>query len=45
MGIQIDNTPLHTWFIADDQVVMAEVKNDMCYMLRKRKKEYEVFGL
>lgn len=46
MGIPInDNLSLYTLHFADDQIVMAQDKEDLEYMTRKLIKEYEKWGL
>lgn len=46
MGIDINNGRfLTTLFFADDQVVIANEEEDLDYMFRKLKKEYERWGL
>jgi len=45
MGIQIsDNRTLYTLHFANDQVVIAQDKEDLEYMTRKLLKEYEELG-
>lgn len=42
MGIQInDETPVYTLQFADDHVLIAQDKEDLQYMTRKIKKQYE----
>lgn len=46
MGIQIDDdTCAYTLLFADDQVLCADDKEDLEYMARKLKEEYENWGL
>lgn len=45
MGIYIDNIILYTILFVDDRVVIAEDEDDLCYMIRKFKEEYDSFGL
>lgn len=45
MGIQLNDTCIYTLQFADDQVVLAEDKEDLEYMTRKLKEEYEKWGL
>lgn len=45
MGFPIDNKILHSLLFADDQIVFAQDEDDMIYMLRKLKEEYEKWGL
>lgn len=40
MGIQLTDRPLYTLQFADDQVVIANDKYDMEYMMRKLIEEY-----
>ncbi|XP_044755011.1 uncharacterized protein LOC123313964 [Coccinella septempunctata] len=45
MGIEIDESCLTTLFFGDDQVIIANCEEDIDYMLRKLKEEYEKWGL
>lgn len=46
MGIEVsDNYCLSTLFFADDQVIIANCEEDIDYMLRKLKDEYERAGM
>ncbi|XP_030767351.1 uncharacterized protein LOC115891091 [Sitophilus oryzae] len=45
MGIEIDNECLFTLQFADDQIIVANDKDDMQYMLRKLIEEYGEWGL
>ena len=45
MGIQINNDHLYSLNFADDQIIFAEDDNDINYMIRKLKEEYENWGL
>ena len=45
MGIEIGDSRLFTLHFADDQVILAEDDDDICYMLRKLDEEYEKWGL
>jgi len=45
MGIPLENTTLYTLQFADDQVVLAGDKEDLEYMTRKLKENYEKWGL
>jgi hypothetical protein len=45
MGITLGNITLYTLQIADDQVVLAGDKEDLEYMTRKLKENYEKLGL
>ena len=45
VGIPLENTTLYTLQFADDQVVLAEDKEDLEYMTRKLIKTYEKWGL
>ncbi|XP_030746812.1 uncharacterized protein LOC115875485 [Sitophilus oryzae] len=45
MGIEIDNESLFTLQFADDQIIVANDKDDMQYMLRKLIEEYGEWGL
>lgn len=45
MGIQIENSTLHSLLFADDKVIFAQDQDDMEYMLRKLKEECEKWGL
>jgi hypothetical protein len=44
MGIPIQNT-LYSLNFADDQVLLAQDHDDMEFMVRKLKEEYEKWGL
>ena len=45
MGIPIQNTYVYSLNFADDQVLLAQDHDDMEYMVRKLKEEYEKWGL
>jgi hypothetical protein len=45
MCIPIQNTYVHSLNFADDQVLLAQDHDDMEYMARKLKEEYENWGL
>ena len=45
MGIPVQNTYVYSLNFADDQVLLAQVRDDMEYMVRKLKEEYEKWGL
>jgi hypothetical protein len=45
MGIPIQNTYVYSINFADDQVLLAQDHDDMEYMARKLKEEYEKWGL
>jgi len=45
MGIPIQNTHVYSLNFADDQVLLAQDHDDMEYMARKLKEEYEKLGL
>jgi len=45
MGYNADNTTIYTLQFADDQVVMAQSKEDLEYMCRKLQDEYFKWGL
>jgi hypothetical protein len=45
MGIPLENITLYTLQFADDQEVLAENKEDLEYMTRKLKENYEKCGL
>ena len=45
MGIQIQNTHVHSLKFADDQVFIAQDHDDMEFMTQKLKEEYEKCGL
>lgn len=45
MGIDIGDTCLYTLQFADDQVIMANDKDDLEYMARKLREEYKQWGL
>ncbi|XP_054257537.1 uncharacterized protein LOC128982603 [Macrosteles quadrilineatus] len=45
MGVQLEESRLFTLYFADDQVVLAEDREDLSYMVRKLKEEYELNGL
>jgi hypothetical protein len=44
MGIPIPNTHVYSTNSADDQVLIAQDHDDMKYMARKLRKEYEKLG-
>ena len=45
VGIPIQNTYVYSLSFADDQVLLAQDHDDMEYMARKLKEEYEKWGL
>jgi len=45
MGIPIQNTYAYSLNFADDQVLLVQDHDDMEYMARKLKEEYEKWGL
>ena len=45
MGINLGDTCLYTLQFADDQVLMANDKDDLEYMTRKLQEEYQRWGL
>ena len=45
MGIPIENIYVYSLIFADDQVLLAQGYDDMEYMARKLKEEYEKWGL
>ena len=45
MGIPIQNTYIYSLNFADDQVLLAQDHDDMEYVARKLKEEYEKWGL
>ena len=45
MAYNAGNTTIHTVQFADDQVVMAQSKEDLEYMCRKLREEYSKWGL
>ena len=45
MGMPIQNTSVYSLSFADDQVLLAQDHDDMEYMARKLKEEYEKWGL
>ena len=45
MGIPLENITLYTLQFADDPVVLAGDKEDLEYMTRKLKENYEKWGL
>ena len=45
IGIPIQNTYVYLLNFADDQVLLAQDHDDMEYMVRKLKEEYEKCGL
>ena len=45
MGIPIKNTYVYSFSFADDQVLLAQDHDDMEFMARKLKGEYEKWGL
>ena len=45
MGIPIQNTYVYSLSFTDDQVVLAQDHDDMAYVTRKLKEEYEEWGL
>jgi hypothetical protein len=45
MGIPIQNTYVHSFNFADDQVLLSQDNYDKEYMARKLKEEYEKWGL
>lgn len=42
--MKVGNDSLFTLYFADDQIVVAEDKDDLAYMVRKLKKKYELTG-
>jgi hypothetical protein len=44
MGYNVDNTTIYTLQFADDQVVMAQSKEDLEYMCQKLQEEYFKWG-
>jgi len=45
MGIPVQNTYVYSFSFADDHVLSAKDHDDMEYMARKLKEEYEKWGL
>lgn len=45
MGFELENSTLYTIQFADDQLVIAQSKEDLEYMTRKLLKEYQQWGL
>jgi len=45
MGIPIQSTYVYLLSFADDHVLLAQEHDDMEYMARKLKEEYEKWGL
>lgn len=45
MGIKVGNEYLSTLFFADDQIIIANCEEDIDYMLRKLKEEYDLAGM
>jgi len=45
MGITIQNTHVYSLNFADDQVSIAQDHDDMEFMARKLKEEYEKWGI
>ena len=45
MGIPIQNKYVYSLNFADDQVLLAQYHDDMEYIARKLKEEYENWGL
>ena len=45
MGYNGDNTMIYTLHFADDQGVMAQIKEDLEYMCRKLQEEYSKWGI
>ena len=45
MGIPIRDKTLHSLMFADDQLIVAQDEEDITYMLRKLKEEYDKWGL
>jgi len=45
MGISLENTTLYSVHFVNDQVVLADDKDDLEYMTRKLKEIYEKWGL
>jgi len=45
MGIPIQNAHVYSLNFADDQVLIAQDHDDMEFMARKLKEEYEKWGL
>jgi hypothetical protein len=44
MGIPVQNTYVYSLNFADDQVLLAQDLDDMEYLVRKLKEEYEKWG-
>jgi len=45
MGVPIQNTQVYSLCFASDQVLLAQDNDDVEYMTRKLKEEYEKWGL
>jgi hypothetical protein len=45
MGLQVETAMLHALYLADDQIVIVEDKDDLSYMVRKLQEAYEQRGL
>ena len=45
MGYNVDNTTIYRLQFADDQMVMAQSKEDLEYMCRKLQEQYSKWGL
>ena len=45
MGYNVDNTMIYMLQFADDQLVMAQSKEDLQYMCRKLQEQYSKWGL
>lgn len=45
MGIKIEEDFIYTLLFADDQLILAEDKEDVIYMIRKLIEEYVKWGL
>jgi hypothetical protein len=45
MGYNVDNTMIYTLQFADNQVVMAQSREDLEYMCQKLQEEYSKWGL
>ena len=45
MGLEIQDTTIHSMLFADDQLLIAQDYEDLEYMRRKLIDEYELWGL
>ena len=45
MGIRVGDSIIHTLFFADDQILLAEDRDDLSYMARKLEETFEKSGL